>query len=271
MRARLRARSRRYAGPVDVLSDVVAAMRTGRAHSARARRPASFGRWFPPADAAGFHIVVRGSCWLFPADGAPLALGAGDVAFLPHGAAHGLADNPSTPMADSSVAAPPGGQDGGQDGKDGTGGTILLCGAYLLDRSRTHPLLGDLPQVIHVPASSSRHPQLTAAVELLDAELALSRPGSDAMVPALLEVLLLHILRAWFDDQDSDQDRRGAATGWALALRDPAISAALRAAHGDPDRPWTVEELGARAGLSRAAFSRRFTALVGQPPLGYLT
>ena len=34
---------------------------------------------------------------------------------------------------------------------------------------------------------------------------------------------------------------------------------------------WTVEELGRRAGLSRAAFARRFTALVGQPPLGYLT
>jgi AraC-like DNA-binding protein len=32
-----------------------------------------------------------------------------------------------------------------------------------------------------------------------------------------------------------------------------------------------VEELGAHGGLSRAAFSRRFTALVGRPPLTYLT
>jgi AraC-like DNA-binding protein len=32
-----------------------------------------------------------------------------------------------------------------------------------------------------------------------------------------------------------------------------------------------VESLAGQAGLSRAAFSRRFTTLVGQPPLSYLT
>ncbi|MFD7473051.1 hypothetical protein ACFV8Z_12885 [Streptomyces sp. NPDC059837] len=41
--------------------------------------------------------------------------------------------------------------------------------------------------------------------------------------------------------------------------------------HADPSRPWAVEELGARGGLSRAAFARRFTALVGEPPLTYPT
>jgi AraC-like DNA-binding protein len=56
-----------------------------------------------------------------------------------------------------------------------------------------------------------------------------------------------------------------------VALTDPAIAAALTAIHDAPDRPWTVAELGARAGLSRAAFANRFTALVGQPPLTYLT
>jgi AraC-like DNA-binding protein len=32
-----------------------------------------------------------------------------------------------------------------------------------------------------------------------------------------------------------------------------------------------VADLGAEAGLSRAAFASRFTALVGRPPLSYLT
>lgn len=145
--------------------------------------------------------------------------------------------------------------------------TIMLCGAYLLDRSRAHPLLGDLPDVIHLPARVGRHLRLHAAVDLLGAELEQPRPGSDAMLPALLEVLLLHILRAWFDDKSA----HGAATGWAAALRDSAVATALRAIHGDPSRQWTVEELGAQAGLSRAAFARRFAALVGQPPLAYLT
>jgi AraC-like DNA-binding protein len=143
----------------------------------------------------------------------------------------------------------------------------MLCGAYLLDRSRAHPLLGDLPEVIHLPARVGHHPGLRAAVDLLGGELEQPRPGGDAMLPALLDVLLLHILRAWFDEQSA----HGAATGWAAALRDPAVAAGLRAIHGDPGRPWTVEELAFQAGLSRAAFARRFAALVGQPPQAYLT
>jgi AraC-like DNA-binding protein len=86
-------------------------------------------------------------------------------------------------------------------------------------------------------------------------------------VPALLDMLLLYILRAWLDERP----HHGSATGWAAALGDPAVSAALQEIHNDPARPWTVEGLGARAGLSRAAFARRFTALVGRPPLAYLT
>jgi AraC-like DNA-binding protein len=41
--------------------------------------------------------------------------------------------------------------------------------------------------------------------------------------------------------------------------------------HRDPARPWTVASLAAEAGLSRAPFARRFTALLGRPPLTYLT
>jgi AraC-like DNA-binding protein len=84
------------------------------------------------------------------------------------------------------------------------------------------------------------------------------------MVSALLDVLLLHILRAWFDQHKG-------TTGWTAALNDPPVAAALRAMHGRPQHPWSVQELAGHAGLSRAAFARRFTALVGRPPLTYLT
>ncbi|HTW13190.1 MAG TPA: AraC family transcriptional regulator, partial [Solirubrobacteraceae bacterium] len=60
-------------------------------------------------------------------------------------------------------------------------------------------------------------------------------------------------------------------SGWARALRDPAISAAIRAIQEDPRSPWTVAGLAQRSNLSRAAFARRFTELTGQPPLTYLT
>jgi AraC-like DNA-binding protein len=248
---------------MDVLSDAVTAMRTGQPHSGRVHRPAPFGTRNPPVAGAGFHIVLQGSCWLFPPDGTPISLGVGDVAFLPHGAAHGLADSPTTPLVDAAaslVEIPPG-------LTDGSAATVMLCGAYLLDRSRTHPLLDDLPEVIHLPARVGHHPGLRAAVDLLGGELEQPRPGGDAMLPALLDVLLLHILRAWFDEQSA----HGVTTGWAAALRDPAVATGLRAIHGDPGRSWTVGELASQAGLSRAAFARRFAALVGQPPQAYLT
>jgi AraC-like DNA-binding protein len=217
---------------------------------------------------------LQGSCWLFPPDGAPLALGVGDVAFLPHGSAHALADSLSTPLTDTSASLadiPPGDDHRVPTGQAITSGpaavTVMLCGAYLLDRSRAHPLLADLPEVIHLPARVGRHPELRAAIDLLGGELEQIRPGGDAMLPALLEVLLLHILRAWFDEQSA----YGTANPWVEALGDPAIAAALRAIHGEPGRQWTVEELGVQAGLSRAAFARRFTALVSRPPMAYLT
>jgi AraC-like DNA-binding protein len=127
-------------------------------------------------------------------------------------------------------------------------------------------LLDALPEVVHLPAHLGRHPGLRSTVDLLAAELAQPRLGTDAIVPALLDTLLLYVLRAWFDAQPVS-----GATGWAAALGDPGTAAALRAIHGDPARPWTVATLAAEAGLSRAPFARRFAALLGQPPLTYLT
>jgi AraC-like DNA-binding protein len=252
-----------YSGCVDVLSDVVSAARTGRPHSGRVTKSAPFAERFPPVPSAGFHIVLQGTCWLFPSQGEPIALGPGDVAFLPRGSVHGLADEPSTPVS--------GVHDGRNDETpaDRPPTVVMLCGAYLLDKSAPHPLLNDLPEVIHLPTRVGRHRELRAAVELLGVELdSDARPGSDTILLTLLDLLLLYILRAWFEEQRVSGH---SATGWAAALHDPAVAAALRAIHGDPSRQWTVEELGAQARLSRAAFARRFTHLVGQPPLTYLT
>ncbi|MEU3508134.1 AraC family transcriptional regulator [Streptomyces longwoodensis] len=257
---------------MDVLSDAVAAMRTGLPHSSRRDEYAPWGMRFEASEGAGFHVVLRGSAWLVPAGGRPLALGPGDVAFLPHGRGHALLSAPEAEPRDVRL-----GPDGRwprpaspvRDPSAGPPDTVLLCGAYLLDRSRAHPLLTGLPEVVHLPATIGAHRSLRAAVDLLGAELEEARPGADTIVTSLLDTLLLYILRAWWEREG--QDGAGQPSGWAAALADPAVAAALRAVHGDPAHPWTVEELGARGGLSRAAFARRFTALVGEPPLAYLT
>lgn len=250
---------------MDVLSDAIAATRLGRPHSSRTQRRPPWAVRFAPYAGAGFHLVLQGSCWLLPEGGEPVLLELGDVVFLPRGRAHGLADTPSTGL----FGAPPTSLDGPlpDEGDAPDGRTVLLCGGYLLDQTRPHPLWGELPDLVHVPARLGGHRSLRAALELLGDELARPRPGADALLPALLDALLLYLLRAWLDDQADAE----AATGWAAALTDPAVTAALRAMHRDATRPWTVEGLGREAGLSRAAFARRFLALVGQPPLAYLT
>ncbi|MFD8972048.1 AraC family transcriptional regulator [Streptomyces sp. NPDC059593] len=272
---------------MDVLSDVIAVMRSGRPRSASVRWHAPWAQRFASVPgSAGFQVVLEGTCVLRspgagagPGDG-DVELATGDIVFLPHGTGHLLADSPAsttttTTVVDAEDCVPvPSASPYVSDRVDPTGRggpvTALLCGTYELDPSRTHPLLHGLPDLIHLPAARpGRPPELAAAVELLAAELRRPRLGTDAVVPALLDTLLLYILRIWFAEQAAAA--APGASGWAAALADPAVTAALHAMHRSPDAPWTVERLAAEAGLSRAPFARRFAALVGRPPLAYLT
>ncbi|MDV5147126.1 AraC family transcriptional regulator [Streptomyces sp. SBC-4] len=272
---------------MDVLSDVIAVMRSGRPRSASVRWHAPWAQRFATVPgSAGFQVVLEGSCVLRSPSTGDVELAAGDVVFLPHGTGNLLADcrasgdayrgtsDARTTTTAEERAPTPSTSPYVSDRVDPTGQggpvTALLCGTYQLDPSRTHPLLHGLPDLIHLPAARpGRPPELAAAVALLAAELRRPGLGTDAAVPALLDTLLLYILRIWFAEQ-AVQAGPG-ASGWAAALGDPAVTAALHAMHRSPGVPWTVERLAAEAGLSRAPFARRFAALVGRPPLAYLT
>jgi AraC-like DNA-binding protein len=191
-------------------------------------------------------MVVQGSCWLIPRGSDPVPLSVGDVVLLYGDQGHGLADALDTPL--SEIAGP-----GEPQLIEGPGPrTALLCGVHEFERDWSHPMLDALPEVVR------------ATVDLLTAELEEHGPGSDAAAPALLEVLLVQILRAWLSEQPE-------GTGWASALYDPDLAATLGAIHDEPGRQWTVDALAAHAGMSRATFARRFTASAGEPPLAYLT
>jgi AraC-like DNA-binding protein len=245
---------------MDVLSDVLTAMRTGRPSAAHTYSHGPWGVRFQRGKASGCHIVLSGGCWFLSEGHDPLQLGVGDVLFTPHGDGYALADHPDSPIVDFD---PGPGAPLAEMRIDGTGAvTELLCASYLFDQVRRHPLLTSLPGFIHVPARVGQHPSLRAAVDLLGAELGQPRAGTEAALPALIDMLLLYVLRAWLEEHD---------TGWATVLRDPAISVALNQIHQHPEKPWTVVDLAAVAGLSRAAFAKRFAAIIGQPPLAYLT
>jgi AraC-like DNA-binding protein len=247
---------------MDVLSQVLAAMRTGRPRFARVECHVPWGRLYPPVPGAGFHVILQGSCRLIPPTGDPIALGMGDVVLLPNGRGHAMADSPDTPLVE---VASPSDDEFQLDRTDGSPpSTVMLSGMYPIDGARCHPVVNDLPEIIHRSAHLGQHPPLRAAIDHLSDELQNPSIGSDGVLSALLDMVLLYILRAWYQEH-------GTGPGWGPALNDPAISAVLCSIHNNPERQWTVEDLGAEAGLSRAAFARRFTALVGQPPLGYLT
>jgi AraC-like DNA-binding protein len=273
---------------MDVLTEALASMRTARPASVRTDGRAPWGLRLPPVAGAGFHVVLHGRCWLVPtaADQSdqpdqpdkstdsgrlggpaePLRLETGDVVFLRSGPEHVLADAPDTPPH---LAGPVVFRDNSAIGVCELGGsgepTNLLCGNYHLENARPHPLVRQLPEIVHLRTGQGEHPELAAAVALLRAELDRPRVGSAGIVPALIDSLLLYILRAWLDEQPAG------AVGWAGALTDPAIAPALTAMHANPAESWTVESLAGQAGLSRAAFAKRFHALVGEPPLAYLT
>ncbi|WP_425554576.1 helix-turn-helix transcriptional regulator [Kribbella sancticallisti] len=75
------------------------------------------------------------------------------------------------------------------------------------------------------------------------------------------------ILRAWLEDQSNCST----GPGWSKALTDDAVARSLESIHARPGASWTVADLAADVGLSRAAFARRFTEAVGEPPLTYLS
>ncbi|WP_434453322.1 AraC family transcriptional regulator [Lentzea sp. E54] len=238
---------------MDVLSDAIAVMRTGRPSSDRLRVSSPWCYRFDRYDGAGFHVLLRGTGWLIPEQGAPMPLATGDVVLVPRGSAHVLSDSPHAHNAvplDKVVADP--------DGQ-----TDFLCGKYRLDRTRTHPVLTELPEVVHLPAQLGRHPELRAGIDLLAGEATGDRPGRDIVISGLLDLLLTYMVRAWLHENSQ--------TGWPRALRDRAIAAALEAFHTDPAAPWRIEDVAAHVGLSRATLARRFTALTGQPPMAYLT
>ncbi|WP_460664442.1 AraC family transcriptional regulator [Kribbella swartbergensis] len=246
---------------MDVLADVVAAMRTGPATSGRTDVRAPWGLRFNQAAGATFHLVLQGSSWLLqPGGEAPIAIGPGDAVLLPRGLEHSLADHPDSPLVDFDPSV--------EEPLHGTGArSLLLCGTYRLDRERPHPMMSRLPDVVHVPAAPGRHRTLHTAIGILGEELDANRPGSAAVVPALVDALLVLILRAWLEDQSGCPTENG----WSRTLTDAAVAQSLELIHSRPGAAWTVAELAANVGLSRAAFARRFTEAVGEPPLTYLS
>ncbi|MFI1887471.1 AraC family transcriptional regulator [Streptomyces jumonjinensis] len=162
--------------------------------------------------------------------------------------------------ASGSSASGASGSGGPGDGSGG-GSDLLITAGYRVGGELCAPLLDALPAIAVVRPE----PGLASLLDLIAAEVEHDEPGQQVVLDRFLDLLLVRVLRSWFARSDTTPP-----TGYR-ALADPDIGHVLRRLHEDPARPWTVASLADEAGMSRTVFARRFSALVGKPPLTYLT
>jgi len=228
-----------------------------------------------------FHGIVSGSCWAAVVGEPPLRLEAGDVVLFPQGDPHIMSSAPglrgpgadrdfyfsprppqlpyALSMRDAEVTTAR--LDGG-----GHARATIACGFLGLDARPFNPLLTALPRVLRVSGRAlGPDSWVQTFLRAVVAESNQRRPGGEAVLERMSEMLFVEVLRRHVDSLPPEQ------TGWLAGLRDPAVGRALALLHARPAEPWTLERLGEEVGLSRSALHERFVHFLGRPPMQYLT
>ncbi|WP_055568224.1 AraC family transcriptional regulator [Streptomyces atriruber] len=219
-------------------------------------------------------IMVRGNAWIAPADGTPAQrIRPGDLAIARGPDHYTCAGDPTTaPFAEirpGERCVPLDGAPvaryrdlGPRTWGEGHDGSVeMLIGTYQMRGELTGRLLDVLPPLLVLPAEVWECPLTPLVAE----EIGKDEPGQAVVLDRLLDLLLIAALRAWFSRPEAE------APAWYRAMGDPVVGRALRLLQDDPAHPWTIADLAAKAGVSRAALARRFADLVGEPPMTYLT
>ncbi|USQ89494.1 AraC family transcriptional regulator [Streptomyces phaeoluteigriseus] len=218
-------------------------------------------------------LMVRGEGWVVPDEGERVRLTAGDLAIARGPGHYTCADDPATvPQAlilpEGQCAYPDGrALNGSMDlgvrawGDRLDGSTLVLIGTYMMDGEISGRLLDALPPLLSLTSDVWRCP----LTPLLMEEIGRDEPGQEVVLDRLLDLLVIAALRAWFSRPEAE------APAWYRAMADPVVGRVLRLVQDDPAHPWTVASLAVKAGVSRAGLARRFTELVGEPPMTYLT
>lgn len=279
----------------DTLSDV---LRTVRLRSALFFDLACAGRWIAEAPGSNdlaalvmpevdqvidYHVVTAGECWIAVQGEPPLRLRHGDIVLLPQGDPHVVSSAPGMRaepgvdwyremklynrpfrVAQQHMTTLPGPAScGGEPGRDYEVETSVVCGFIGCDRRPFNPLLATLPRLLHLPAADGSSWGAQFA-QLAAVESAAARPGSEAMLERMSEMMFVDAVRRHIDAMPEQ------SKGWLAGLRDRYVGRALALMHEEPAAQWSVDELGRRVGLSRSALHERFVEFIDMPPMQYL-
>ena len=216
---------------------------------------------------AFFHFLIEGACKLRLADGGEtLEARAGDLVLLPQGGRHLMGtDLHLAPMEAEATLTLDGELYSMRHGGGGAP-TRFVCGYIACSRAVCRPLLEALAPVACIPIGDG--PAAALLRELLRvgvSESSASRPGADSMLAKLSELMFIEAMRRQLERMPPG------GRGWLAGVRDPHVGRALALLHAEPAKAWSVDALARKAALSRSALAERFTAMVGEPPMQYLT
>jgi len=251
---------------MDTLTDIIQLLRP---QTVLLGRLAGSGRWgvrVPPQPGPTFYVVTEGRCWFQEHGGELLALQQGDYVLSARPLADAFLSEPgmATVLSDEAFKT-----SHSVDGEVRIGepeerpATRILGGLIVCDPANADLLVDLLPRYIHLRASEEGSSRLRALISTIRDEADDARPGRDAVLSRLIEVMLIETLRR---EAGSSLPEPGVLGG----LADPQLARALADIHSDVARSWTVGELARRAGMSRAVFARRFSQAVGSAPVEYL-
>ena len=220
-----------------------------------------------PAQVVSFHYVVEGGFELRLEGEPPCTVIAGEAVLMPRNDLHVFGSHRNRPPVDMRELIKPPGLSGLVKVTHGGGGarTRLVCG-FLGGNEQMHPLLASLPAVMKIDiAGMAGGDWIGRTFSYAAQTLGDGDPGAATVVAKLSELLFVESIRRYLAGLPREE------TGWLAGLRDPAIGRALSLLHGRVAEDWTSEALAREVNMSRSTFADRFTALLGQPPMRYLT
>jgi AraC-like DNA-binding protein len=255
--------------PPDPVGEALHFLRMDGAFYCRSELSAPWGLTLDPMPGyLWFHVVTTGAALLEADQDHARWLHPGDVSLVPHGNGHILRSEPGVPapgILELELEHP---SDRYEILRHGGGGapTTLICGAVRFDDPVARNLVGILPPMVYIQAADEpRASWMQAVFKLMAAEARAFQPGGEAVITRLADVLVIQAIRAWIETAPA------ARTGWLGALQDPQVGRALALIHREPARAWTVASLARELAMSRSAFAARFTQLVDEPAMQYLT
>jgi AraC-like DNA-binding protein len=218
-----------------------------------------------------FHFLTEGACRARLGDGSiELSAVAGDLILITHDERHLMGSDlhflptEASEMLEADAVADP---DVVQL-RFGGGGEIarFVCGYLACNRGVLRPLLDALPRLLRIPVGDAMAAgSLRDLLRLGVRESKASRPGAESMLAKLSELIFVEAIRRYAESLPPG------GSGWLAAVRDAHIGRALALLHAAPARAWTVDDLAREVALSRSALADRFTGIVGEAPMQYLT